>query len=385
MKTDIPYLPDDIMTNILERLPVKSLIRFQCVSKSWNNIFKTSSFISKHIFHSSQQNSYLLSHLSSRPSDSPNFLYLLDHNIEFRRLNSINSPLLINPRASYKFDSSCYGLLCLKNCSNKNEFVLWNPAIGEYMILPQPTVVSDDKNDCVHGFGFDPVANEFKILRFFSKDIKESLEGEIYTLSRGLWERFIFKINSNSEDSYTISRKHFSVNGFIFWFGRTKVEDRVQEVDDVIIAFHIERGKMAIISLPTTTPYHGLCCNVLTSYENKLAIFFPMTVGNFVESDSYKIDVWVLEECAASSMERWRWTNIFTTGPNPHDLIIYPQCIWRNEIVCTVFGKFGEYRLQIVLCNLTTGEYSFFDIPEYCYEIYQYVEVFPPLNHNHIH
>ena len=51
-----PFLPGDVIVNILKRLPAKSLIRFQCVCKDWKNLIKTSSFIQDHLHHSSHQN-----------------------------------------------------------------------------------------------------------------------------------------------------------------------------------------------------------------------------------------------------------------------------------------------------------------------------------------
>ncbi|KAL5769476.1 hypothetical protein ACOSP7_013630 [Xanthoceras sorbifolium] len=42
-------LPEDMIIEILSILPVKSLIRFRCVSKSWYALVKSSSFISKHL------------------------------------------------------------------------------------------------------------------------------------------------------------------------------------------------------------------------------------------------------------------------------------------------------------------------------------------------
>ena len=41
MANDAPCLPQEIITNIVVRLPVKSLIRFQCVCKDWKNLFRT--------------------------------------------------------------------------------------------------------------------------------------------------------------------------------------------------------------------------------------------------------------------------------------------------------------------------------------------------------
>jgi len=39
-----PYLPDELITQILLRLPVKSLIRFKSVSKSWCSLISNPSF-----------------------------------------------------------------------------------------------------------------------------------------------------------------------------------------------------------------------------------------------------------------------------------------------------------------------------------------------------
>jgi hypothetical protein len=39
---------DDVVYNILTRLPVKSLMQFRCVSKSWNSIITSPIFITTH-------------------------------------------------------------------------------------------------------------------------------------------------------------------------------------------------------------------------------------------------------------------------------------------------------------------------------------------------
>ncbi|GLT31710.1 hypothetical protein SLA2020_064280 [Shorea laevis] len=42
-------LAGDIIQEILYRLPVKSLKRFQCVRKSWQVLIKNPDFVSKHL------------------------------------------------------------------------------------------------------------------------------------------------------------------------------------------------------------------------------------------------------------------------------------------------------------------------------------------------
>lgn len=42
------YSREETVNDILLRLPVKSLLRFKCVCKSWHDLIKSSSFIKKH-------------------------------------------------------------------------------------------------------------------------------------------------------------------------------------------------------------------------------------------------------------------------------------------------------------------------------------------------
>lgn len=43
------YLPNEVLVDILVRVPVKSLLRFRCVSKKWNSLISSPAFINTHL------------------------------------------------------------------------------------------------------------------------------------------------------------------------------------------------------------------------------------------------------------------------------------------------------------------------------------------------
>jgi len=47
-------LNEDLQIEILVRLPRKSMMRFKCVQRSWNILFKTPSFVNKMMLHNSE-------------------------------------------------------------------------------------------------------------------------------------------------------------------------------------------------------------------------------------------------------------------------------------------------------------------------------------------
>uniref|UniRef100_A0A2N9HUK4 F-box domain-containing protein n=1 Tax=Fagus sylvatica TaxID=28930 RepID=A0A2N9HUK4_FAGSY len=59
------FLPDEIVTQILIRLPIKSIITSICVCKTWKSIIQNPTFISTHLHHSTTTNHLLLFSISS--------------------------------------------------------------------------------------------------------------------------------------------------------------------------------------------------------------------------------------------------------------------------------------------------------------------------------
>ncbi|XP_028793301.1 putative F-box protein At1g33530 [Neltuma alba] len=107
--TAAPYLHEEIIRQILKRLPVKSLIRFQCVSERWKNLIKSPSFIDEHLHYSTHQNPSLLLR-KSNGRFKPLQLRLMDSEMHVREVQ--NPPLPLRSLLTFSIVGSCNGLVC---------------------------------------------------------------------------------------------------------------------------------------------------------------------------------------------------------------------------------------------------------------------------------
>ncbi|XP_028755893.1 F-box/kelch-repeat protein At3g06240-like [Neltuma alba] len=370
---DVPFLPDEIILNILKRLPAKSLARFQCVSEHWKNLIKNPSFIADHLHHSTHQNPCLL----FRPQNStgPLNLHLLDCEKQVHRVP--NHPLIDYLKCGW-FVGSSNGLLCIgisKEGVFHHSHLLWNPATREVKQVPKP--IDDFEGHYLRvGFGFSPIVNDYKIVRIYVDVIFDDLveKVEVYSLRTGSWE----KVELGILDGVSISSASFTANGAMFWFGfKLEEEDENGNIvaGNVIISFDIAMDVFALMPVPASAPRSHL--KRLTMYENKLAMLCCTMIGN---SESSLIDLWVMEEGTIAAGEKWIWTKKYTSSPYP--CFLCPMTIWRNEIVCSIStGRQMDDEPTTVLFNLTTKEFTELAVgrSRYGHHIFNHVESLMPV------
>ncbi|XP_054778176.1 F-box/kelch-repeat protein At3g23880-like [Prosopis cineraria] len=367
---DTPFLPEEIVTNILKRLPVKSLIRFQCVCKRWKNLFKTPSFIAEHLLYPTHQNpSLLIIHNSS--TCKPLHLRLLDCEMHVREVQ--NAPL-IGSLPDVGIIGSSNGLLCValdQSLFLCNSLLLWNPAIGEVRQIPRSRTVEFPMWECIVGFGFSPIVNDYKIVKIYDGPGCDDAISvvEVYSLSTGLWKEIEF----GSLEGVSLFHGTGTANGAIFWWGlRRGVEEQGEDDTDLIVSFDIEMEVFVLIPWPPLSDRDNSTVKFAV-YEDKFAALSLSNIGTFPDYLYSSIDLWVLEECTGSPTERWCWTKKYARNHCPSMLKL--GALWRNEIVCIDFGmprltneseretendgrKAGMY-----LLNMTTNEFKMFAIP----------------------
>ncbi|KAI9123771.1 hypothetical protein K1719_005071 [Acacia pycnantha] len=352
---DKPFLPPDIIINILKRLPVKFILRFRSVCKDWKNLFKTPHFIAQHASYSAHQNPLLLLHETDYKGKPPS-LRLVNRNMETVQNLSISS--IHSFKHGWSPIGSCNGLVCVRVNLDPEEsshkLCLWNPAIVEVKEIPQ-TTRNDKLESCKFGFGFSSVVNDYKIVKFYNqeysktknkkknKNKKNAARGhdrvEVYSLNTNSWKELEFRAVLQST---TIISKHVSVDGTISWLGAQ------QDSSHAVVSFDL--GTQVFTLTPISFPFKwaGFPMISLGLYQNKFAIFH-----HYCNDSWNSIDIGVMEEVAGESGKSFSCIDRYDIGSMEYFFNLL--CIWRDEIV------FHElYKLK--LFNVTTKELK--DFPD---------------------
>ncbi|KAI3783308.1 hypothetical protein L1987_42386 [Smallanthus sonchifolius] len=164
--------PDDIIRDILSRLPVKSLLQFRCVSKHFRSIISDAHFIKSHLKKAESLSTHHRILVPSYP------LLSLNYNLSPTDINASvehNCPFL-NPRNVIKILGSCNGLVCIIDGSR--DLTIYNPSTRRYFkplqSLPQVLSCSNESNqtEYVYGFGYRSNPYDLKVVRFprFARD-----------------------------------------------------------------------------------------------------------------------------------------------------------------------------------------------------------------------
>ncbi|XP_058220819.1 F-box/kelch-repeat protein At3g17530-like [Rhododendron vialii] len=161
-------IPEDVLTEILSTVPVKSLLRFISVSKHWHSLIQNPTFISLH-HHRSQTNHCVAATKQCvfKGQVRDGTVFSDHHQTIFQQLDLSCSGLIRNDvDVEVVFLVGCHhGLVCLAH-EVTSSIMIFNPATKESRLLPKPLYKS--KHRSYLGFTFDPKANDYKVIRFCS-------------------------------------------------------------------------------------------------------------------------------------------------------------------------------------------------------------------------
>ncbi|XP_027165412.1 F-box/kelch-repeat protein At3g06240-like [Coffea eugenioides] len=166
----ISHLPRDLLGDILKFLPVKTLCRFKCVSKSWHSVIQSREFVKLHLqIHQHKcdgEKIFMPTHFCSAYND-PDF-YILDTSSladsENPRAKQVEIPVGRRCIILSTIVCACNGLLFIALDDERVLFV-WNPSTGKLRRIPTLKSSSSSHFDLLYGFGYDSLHDDYKILR----------------------------------------------------------------------------------------------------------------------------------------------------------------------------------------------------------------------------
>lgn len=120
----LPVVPEEIIRGeIVSRLPVKSVVRFRCVCKSWRFVvWSDPVFVQSHLTHNCMDPDKAALITRCRPGEIPNY-----------KFHPLNSRYL-------ELGGSVNGLVCVYHLNYPSITCLgiWNPATNQYKDIPLP-------------------------------------------------------------------------------------------------------------------------------------------------------------------------------------------------------------------------------------------------------
>lgn len=197
-KTTAADLPEEILRReILTRLPIKSVVRFKSVCKSWLSLFSNSQFVKQHHTNHSTQN----------PNDYD--CLIVDKGTKFVILSRYKETKLLAIDNTFFLIGSINGLVCLRRGI---KFSLWNPAIHQSKEFTLPPYCSG-VNGYNIGLGFDYVSNNFKVV-VLSDDLRSAI---VYCSGLDTWCDVSIPDNVFQKVGFEESRPIVIVKGCPYW------------------------------------------------------------------------------------------------------------------------------------------------------------------------
>ncbi|KAI3755614.1 hypothetical protein L1987_55418 [Smallanthus sonchifolius] len=203
-------LTENIMFDVLSRLPFKTLIYCKCVCKKWRDLVSDLYFV--HLHHSKSPQCLLIHQY--RVIEWVDIEQEVDH--QRLTLNHVKSLNLNFCKGSFGYPriqvGSVNGLICV--CHPYYAPYIFNPVVGEYMFIPKPR---SNLVSLSYGFGVS-TAGEYKVIRICCNTI--SIEIEVYTLGTWKW-RHLRQAPCNLESI----RHGLFLNGHVYWIAKGQIYD----------------------------------------------------------------------------------------------------------------------------------------------------------------
>ncbi|XP_020866666.1 putative F-box protein At1g31090 [Arabidopsis lyrata subsp. lyrata] len=327
-------IPNDLIPEILSRLPAKSIARFRCVSKLWKSIIYRQDFTE--LFHTrSSSNPRLLIGVeqdgvwSFFSSPQPQNHYEKSSLVVAADFHMKSSEDRILHYCSY-----ASGLIYFTDLQiSKDGFdnVICNPSTGQFAILPPDLTTYRNFGGLL---GYDPIGRQFKVLVHNPK-IDDELVYHILTLGTEnvKWREIKFPLFSD------LSSEMICINGVLYYITLGSHKN--------IGCFDVRSEKFKF--LYANPDYFYNWSRKLLNYKGKLGV--TKMENDYEGGFPLKLRMWVLED-----VEKEEWTTYSYT-------VRAENLIKDNDYICVV-GATASGEIVLAKLNAYKPFYVFYFNPE---------------------
>jgi F-box interacting protein len=337
---------DDLVYDILTWLPVKSLLRFRCVSKTWYSTIISPLFSTTH---------HNLNEAKSYSSDTQILIYWLapdDHkhltfNEELCTVVS-NGDHILTEISKYKIHhlhadiiNFSHGMFCFATASNEhlsdNTIYLCNPSIKKLKKVVAPPTdfhVSLFYGSFALGLGYHSQNNDFRILRIVCYNCIGGeevpwAEAKVYTLSTDSWKRVVISLDSVPNIGPIVELK----GSRCLFFNGALHSIVYSRHHHFILSFDLNDERFREIMLPSN--YKGN----LVAVDESLVLFKRclafLVFGYDVDEHCYARHIWVMKEYGVAES----WTKISVPR---EELACFLGCTYNGELL---IEKYSDSRI----------------------------------------
>ncbi|GKU97214.1 hypothetical protein SLEP1_g10384 [Rubroshorea leprosula] len=318
-------LPEDVVVDILSRLPANSLVRFKSVHKSWYALIESPHFVTMQLRNNNSIH-FLVGNrvlIDTDDSDTIRILWSLltfddkmweisnGEDVSFS-MKSLDLPFSCPYNGWSDFSNICDGIICFYDYQDRDGIMIMaNPGIGEFRFLPVscfPLPNSDEydhylcpRKTHVVGLGFDCRTNDCKVIRILEMESPYlspgEVQAEVYSSSTNIWREIEYT------DYYMIPEENRRMstywNGAYYWPATKR-----QGGSRGILSFDFSDEVFEFRTIPEHLPWFY---DLIEFNETLAFISYPHPEQEMEK----RFDIWVMGEYGANEV----WTKLFSTKP----------------------------------------------------------------------
>ncbi|XP_060190350.1 putative F-box protein At1g32420 [Lycium barbarum] len=279
----IPSIPQEIIFDIFSWLPVESLMRFKCISKSFNSLVSKSYFVDIHQCHSRTRTKFLL-HEWDLVAER-NFYYTIEQNEDGKasRLRIEDYLDGLNNFDMKRDPVECVNGLFLFWRMGRHPAVICNPNTREVRFLPG-NPYTYDPGECLYLLGFEPEEKVYKVLFLKYVVVQGHLRSWVFSLGiEESWKEI------ESIPYFYCQGRNVCINGVIY-----QLTCSFRETN--IVAFDMKTESFRTIDLWKVKPQYRCYCDLIEVKE-KLAVLEDTLING-------ETNLWILGNGQHEGWER---------------------------------------------------------------------------------